>query len=269
MKTFSSPKTINRVVLIPVHKIDPNPAQPRVQFGAEEIASLAESIRQNGLLQPLTVRFDKRTGRYTLISGERRLRAIKETGLSDAPCIVLETTDRQAAVFALIENIERENLNYFEEAAAIQNLMAEWGLPQQELGEKLGRAQSTIANKLRLLRFSDEEREALLSARLSERHARAMIRLSGTSQFQTAMARVIEHRLSAEETEEMTVKLAEQLPKDEKETRRRRKPIIKDVRLFLNTMNRAVSVMRESGLDVQTTRTDREGYTEYVIRIPT
>ena len=143
-------KPVQAVVSLPVEEIDPNPAQPRVYFDEQELGRLAGRIRENGLLQPLTVR--KSGKRYTLIAGERRLRALKQAGISHAPCIIVEASDRQAAVLALIENIQRSGLNYFEEAAAFKNLITEWGLSQQELGKKLGMSQPSIANKRRLIR---------------------------------------------------------------------------------------------------------------------
>ena len=146
-------KEANRVISVNVSLIYPNPAQPRRQFDPQELESLANSIRQNGLLQPLTVRNKGRY--YELISGERRLRAIKLAGLSTAPCLVMETSERQAAVLALLENIQRADLNYFEEALALKKLMVEWGVSQQELGLRLGKAQSNIANKLRLLKYDE------------------------------------------------------------------------------------------------------------------
>ena len=179
----------------------------------------------------------------------------------------MDTSDRQAAIFALIENIERQNLNYFEEAAAIKNLITEWGVSQQEVGERLGKAQPTIANKIRLLRFTEEERAALLTNRIPERHARALICLSGTPQFLQAVTRIAEHNLSAEEAEHMA-KLLEQQLEQPKVHRKRKKPIIKDVRIFLNTIDRAITTMSESGVEVTYERNDSDTCIEYVVRIP-
>ena len=259
-------KTINRVVLIPPEQVEPNPAQPRVDFSEEELHALSDSIKQNGLLQPITVRRIT-GGKYQLISGERRLRASILAGLSVIPSIIMDTSDRQAAIFALIENIERQNLNYFEEAAAIKNLITEWGVSQQEVGERLGKAQPTIANKIRLLRFTEEERAALLTNRIPERHARALICLSGTPQFLQAVTRIAEHNLSAEEAEHMA-KLLEQQLEQPKVHRKRKKPIIKDVRIFLNTIDRAITTMSESGVEVTYERNDSDTCIEYVVRIP-
>lgn len=260
-------KAKEKLVRVAVDRIDPNPAQPRRLFAESEIESLAESIRQNGLLQPLTVRQDKKNGRYILIAGERRLRALKIAGISEALCVIHDMPDKQAAVLALVENIERQDLTFFEEAEAIRTLMTEWNLSQQDLGEKLGKAQSTIANKLRLLRYSDKEREKFLSAGLSERHARSLVRLAGSPLLEKAIARVCELHLSADEAE----KLAEQLGLGEEEAvppKRKRQPIIRDVRVFVNTVKKAVRVMKESGIAVRCDRKDENDHIEYIIRIP-
>ena len=260
-------KPKEKLVRVAVDRIDPNPAQPRRLFAESEIESLAESIRQNGLLQPLTVRQDKKNGRYILIAGERRLRALKLAGISEALCVIHDMPDKQAAVLALVENIERQDLTFFEEAEAIRTLMTEWNLSQQDLGEKLGKAQSTIANKLRLLRYSDKEREKFLSAGLSERHARSLVRLAGSPLLEKAIARVCELHLSADEAE----KLAEQLGLGEEEAvppKRKRQPIIRDVRVFVNTVKKAVRVMKESGIPVRCDRKDENDHIEYIIRIP-
>ena len=266
MKSFSL-KPKERLIRIAVDRIDPNPAQPRRLFAEEDIISLAESIQQNGLLQPLTVRQDKKSGRYILIAGERRLRALKYAGITEALCVIHEIPDKQAAVLALVENIERQDLSFFEEAEAIRALMTEWNLSQQELGEKLGKAQSTIANKLRLLRYSDTERERLIAAGLTERHARSLVRLAGSPLLQKAIEKVQEMHLSADEAE----KLSEQLGAGEEEalpTKRKRQPIIRDVRVFVNTVKKAVRVMKESGIPVRCDRKDESDHIEYIIRIP-
>lgn len=266
LKKFSI-KPKEKLARIAVDRIDPNPAQPRRLFTEAEIASLSESIRQNGLLQPLTVRLDKKKDRYILIAGERRLRALKYAGIAEALCVVLEMPDKQAAVLALVENIERQDLTFFEEAQALRTLMTEWNLSQQELGEKLGKAQSTIANKLRLLRYSDEEQERFLSLGLSERHARALVRLAGSPLLEKAIEKVSELHLSADESE----KLAEQLGLGEEEAvppKRKRQPIIRDVRVFVNTVKKAVRVMKESGIPVRCDRKDESDHIEYIIRIP-
>lgn len=153
---FGKEKQVNRVISIHINEIFPNPNQPRTEFNEQELQQLSDSIRVNGLLQPLTVRKNVYQ-QYELISGERRLRASKLAGLTEIPAIVVDTDERQSAIFALIENIQRADLNFFEEAIAIKNLISEWNITQEEASERLGKAQSTLANKLRLLKLGSEE----------------------------------------------------------------------------------------------------------------
>lgn len=258
-------KPLQTVMLIPVEEIDPNPAQPRVCFSQEELQSLSDSIRENGLLQPLTVRRCEK--RYQLISGERRLRALKLASIPQAPCIVVETSDRQSAVFALIENIQRSDLNYFEEAMAIRNLITEWGLSQQELGQRLGMSQPTVANKLRLLRFDGQMQKLILEHGLNERQARALLKLDNPLQVQMAVEAIAAQKLNVAQTE----RYIETMLKDAAENAKPRKrfhPIVKDVRLFFNTVNRAVTVMNQSGIAATTKKIEKEDCIEYVVRIP-
>lgn len=261
-KLASKAATIGQIVAVDVSLISPNPAQPRKSFDSAELQSLADSIRENGLLQPLTVR--KRERSYELISGERRLRAIKLAGLAKAPCIVVETTQRQSAVLALLENIQREDLNYFEEAAALQNLMVEWGVSQQELGMRLGKAQSTIANKLRLLKYEPKTRQRMLELGLNERQARALLRLEHPEQLAAAMEAVSRRGCNATQTDRYVDGL---LAGAQKPTRVSR-PIVKDVRLFFNTINHAIRVMKQSGIPASTEKIEREDCIEYIVKIP-
>lgn len=179
---FTKEKLINKVVEIDINMIIPNPNQPRKDFQDTEISALAESIMQNGILQPLSVR---RCGEsFELIAGERRLRAAKMCGFTVVPCIVHEISDRNSAILALVENIQRQDLSFFDEAAAIEKLITYYGMTQEDAAAKLGKAQSTIANKLRLLRLTPEERNLIVKFGLTERHARALLKL-GKSDRQT------------------------------------------------------------------------------------
>ena len=194
-------KQIQRVVSVDVGLIVPNRSQPRGEFDEKELASLAESIRENGILQPINVR---RCGvNYEIVSGERRLRAAKICGLSEVPCIVIEADDERSAVLALIENIQRRDLSYFEEAMAIEKLISYYGLTQEEAAARLGKAQSTIANKLRLLKFTDSERGLLVRGNISERQARALIRIEDQKLRVHALGEVIINRLNIEQTEKL------------------------------------------------------------------
>ncbi|MEG1996581.1 MAG: ParB/RepB/Spo0J family partition protein, partial [Oscillospiraceae bacterium] len=177
-------KVVNKVVMIDIDSIVPNPSQPRTYFNQDDIVLLAASIKENGLLQPITVR-KSLDGKYELISGERRLRAIIHNKNEKAPCIIIDSTSRQSAVFALLENIQRSDLNYFEEAVAYKNLLTEWGITQQEVASRLGVAQSTVANKIRLLKYSSEQQNVLIDNMFNERQSRAVLKLADRLDFKT------------------------------------------------------------------------------------
>ena len=172
---FNKDKDIHKIVMIPINSIVPNKSQPRQKFDESAIYSLAQSIKEHGVIQPVCVR--KNGAIFEIISGERRCRASKLAGLTEVPCIIMEVSDEQSAVLALIENIQRSDLSFFEEAMAINRLITEFGLTQQEAAKRLGKAQSTVANKLRLLRFTDAERNVLAGSNITERQARALIRI--------------------------------------------------------------------------------------------
>lgn len=259
---FGREKTIGKVMLIDIHQIVPNPSQPRRYFAEDELEELANSIRQNGLLQPLTVR-KNRQDQYELISGERRLRAGKLAGLTQIPCILVETDERQSAVFALIENIQRADLNFFEEAKAIMNLIAEWGITQEEASEKLGKAQSTVANKLRLLRLEEAEQQAILINGLTERHARALLKIEDPALRMQALDQIIQKKMNVSQAEEHIRRLLQP-----SKGHQRRVVLIKDVRLFLNTINRALDTMKQAGIPAEAEKKQDDRYIEYVVRIP-
>lgn len=255
-------KVINRVVSIPVDQIIPNPAQPRKVFELGELKCLSDSIQENGILQPLTVRVNYK-GEYELISGERRLKAARLAELKEVPCIVLETNGRQSAIFALIENLQRQDLNYFEEAFAIRNLIIEWSVTQEEVSKRLGKAQSTIANKLRLLRFTQEQQQKMLEAGLSERHARALLKLPENQMVEKAIYYIQQKRLSVKGTEQYVESLLK-----EKKPARNIIPVIKDVRVLFNTINRAVETIQKAGIPVKTEQTQNKDYIQYIVKIP-
>lgn len=256
-------KVINRVVSVPIEAIVPNPAQPRRVFELGELNCLSESIIENGILQPLTVRMNYK-GEYELISGERRLKAAKIAKFEEVPCIVLETDGKQSAVYALIENIQRQNLNYFEEALAIKNLITEWGITQEEAAKRLGKAQSTIANKLRLLKLTEEQQGKILEQGLSERHARALLSINNPQMIDKAIYYIGQKRLNVKETE----KYVETLLKEEKKPSRTFIPVIKDVRVFFNTINKAVETMQRAGIKAKTEKVEKEDHIEYIVKIP-
>lgn len=252
-------KGSKRLVEVNVASIHPNPYQPRATFDEESIAELAQSIQQVGLLQPLLVR--KVDDGYELVAGERRLRAITSLGMEKVACIVQQDIeDESSAMMALIENLQREDLHYLEEAQCYQKLLETYGLTQEELANRLGKSQSSIANKLRLLKLSDEVKAAMTEKRLSERHARALLKLTDDKQRLDAVERIAEKGLSVKETEQMVEKTLNKAY-DEKQDGAKPRPklmrIVRDYRLFMNTINQAVNQLRESGMTVEVEQSDR------------
>lgn len=252
-------KGSKRLVEVNVASIHPNPYQPRATFDEESIAELAQSIQQVGLLQPLLVR--KVDDGYELVAGERRLRAVTSLGMEKVACIVQQDIENESsAMMALIENLQREDLHYLEEAQCYQKLLETYGLTQEELANRLGKSQSSIANKLRLLKLSDEVKAAMTEKRLSERHARALLKLTDDKQRLDAVERIAEKGLSVKETEQMVEKTLNKAY-DEKQDGAKPRPklmrIVRDYRLFMNTINQAVNQLRESGMTVEVEQSDR------------
>ena len=258
----SKSKATSQIQFIPHDLIKPNPQQPRVRFDYNELEGLACSIRSNGLLQPINVR-TLENGDFELISGERRLRAARMIGMTKIPCIVMNVSDQQSALFAIIENVQRENLDFFEEAIAIERLMTEYGLSQDEISEKLGKAPSTLSNKLRLLRLPDEIRDKISYAGLSERHARALLTLPDNNTRKRVLDIVIERHLTVAETE----RLIADVHRRRKGPRKPQTKAYKDMRIFLNTLNHAVDSIRKAGIEADTAKSETDEYFEYVIRI--
>lgn len=263
VKTAFKIKTINRVVGIEIEMIQPNKNQPRKLFLQKELESLALSIKENGLLQPITVRKIEKDY-YELISGERRLRATKLAGMNVIPCIVINSTQKESAVFALLENLQRSDLNYFEEAVAIKGLMVECGLSQAELGTKLGYAQPTIANKLRLLRYDDMSQKLMIGKDINERQARALLKIEDENKLYEAIDYIHLNKLNSTQTE----KYVEAINNSTNTCKKTFHPIIKDVRLFFNTINNAIKIMNQSGINASAQKIDTGDYIEYVVKIP-
>jgi len=256
-------KEIGKVVLLPLNHIVSNPNQPRKYFDTEAIQELSRSIAQNGLLQPVTVR--RLPGdRYELIAGERRTMAFRSLGEEYIPGIVEEYTGGQSAVMALVENLQRKNLNYFEEAVGIATLMEELGLSQMQVSQKLGKAQSTVANKLRLLKYSPVLREKMLAASLTERHARALLKITDDQILENLVEHIIINQLNVEQTE----RYIENLSNERKRSKNTRIFVVKDMRIFQNTIHKAVDLMRESGIDVDMATAESEEFLEYTLKIP-
>lgn len=256
-------QVLTKVVLISADKIAPNPYQPRKQIDAKELTSLAESIRLNGLLQPISLR-EVGEG-YEIVAGERRYRACVLAGVRKIPSIILNVNDEQSAVFALLENLQRQDLSYFEEAEGYQSLLQILGITQEKLAEKLGKSQSAVANKLRLLKLSDGERKLILEGNLTERHARAVIKISDEMVRRRVINYIILKELNVAETEGyIETILAEKSDKKQG----KRIFLLKDIRLFINTVNKAVDFMKKSGIDVTAQQKDVGDDIEYYIKIP-
>lgn len=254
------PRSAGQVLLIPNEQIYPNPNQPRRIFNQEELVNLAISIRMNGILQPITVR-EMQNG-YEVVSGERRLRASRLAGMLSVPCIVIDVNSFKSAVYALIENLQRQNLGYFEEAMAIEKLMLDFGLSQDEAAKQLGKAPSTVSNKLRLLGLQPKAREILCENGLSERHARALLRLPQEKVI-PVLEKIIEKKLNVTQTEEYIEELLA-----EKQGKRKTKTMFSDVKIFLKTINHAVDTMKKAGIKADVKKEDDEENYIYHIKIP-
>ena len=258
-------KMINKVILIPEYKIKPNPYQPRKVFDEEKIEQLATSIAQYGLLQPITV-LPMEDGNYQLVAGERRLLACRRLKMQEVPAILTSMDEERSSALALVENIQRCDLNYFEEAMAIQKLMKMVGYTQQAVAKKLGKNQSTVANKLRLLQFSEEVREAILEAGLTERHARALLNLN--EQCDELLLEAIRTISAKEMNVSQTEKYIAQLQGKEEKPKEKRLFVVKDLRIFINTIDKALETMKLSGIQAQTQMQEEEDELVYTIRIP-
>ncbi|MCL2035917.1 MAG: ParB/RepB/Spo0J family partition protein [Oscillospiraceae bacterium] len=259
---------LNKVVEIEVGKIIPNPSQPRVIFNDYELSQLAISIQQNGILQPLTVRRndDSNSERFELIAGERRLRAAKLAGMSCVPCIVMETTAEKSALFAIMENIQRSDLNYIEEAFAIYRLIEFLKITQEEAAMKLGIAQSTVANKLRLLRLSDEEKSAALRYGLNERQARALLKLPSEYRI-TAIEKISSSHLNTAAADRLIEETLKSIDRPAKK-QVRKSFYVRQAALYINTFNHTIDSMKKSGVDCVVRKNKTDEFIEYNVKIP-
>lgn len=264
MKPQKSEFLSSRVRYLPVNAIRPNPQQPRRRFDEEALRELASSITAYGILQPLTVR--GRNGGYELVAGERRLRAACIAGLREVPCLIARVGEEDAALLALIENLQRRDLDYMEEAAALSALIRQYALSQQQAAEKLGRSQSAVANKLRLLRLEEPVQEALRRFDLTERHARVLLRLEDGEARLRAAVYIGERGLNVSQAESYIERLLTET--QTAPPRQRGTYIIKDVRLFLNSVERGIRLMQGAGVGAQVARQDTDSEICLTVRIP-
>lgn len=251
-----------KLVTLGITQVSPSRYQPRRVFDEDALMELSESIRRHGLLQPVTVRAVGR-GEYELVAGERRLRAAVMAGLTKIPALLVDMPDQEAAVMALVENLQRRDLDFFEEAEGLARLLAEQNLTQEQAAATLGKTQSTIANKLRLLKLDPGLRTKIRKAGLTERHARALLRLPEELR-EAALSRILSQKLTVAATDRLVDRLLEPQPVPAP----RKKAIVKDVRLFLNTVDRALSIMKTSGIPARAEMQERDGCYEYRILIP-
>ena len=252
-----------RVLWLPADALKPNPDQPRQYFAPEGLEELAESIKVHGILQPLSVR--RTDGGYVLVSGERRLRAARLAGFREVPCIVVEVDEVSSSLLALVENLQRRDLDFWEEAQALDKLIRTYHLSQEEAARRIGKSQSAVANKLRLLKLPPDVLALLRERHFTERHARALLRLESEEQQRQAAQVIVDQALTVAKTEEYVESL---LHPPEKPSRKSPVFLLKDVRLFLNSVTKGLSMMKSAGVDADCDRKDTDDSILLTIRIP-
>ena len=246
-----------RVIFIPARSIRPNPAQPRKRFHSEPLNELAESIRRHGILQPLSVR--RSGGGYVLIAGERRLRAAQLAGLTEIPCIVMNMDEKESGMAAMIENLQRQDLDFVEEAMGISVLMSQWSMSQEQTARLLGKSQSAVANKLRLLRHSPAVLEAIREAGLTERHARALLKLTDEARTLEAIEVIARQEMSVARAEGYIASLLEQRSPPQPKA---------NVGSFLNNLSQSLAKIQRSGVAAVSERRETESQIVLTITIP-
>ncbi len=261
IETIKNTKRRVSVSEIPVSAIKPNPNQPRKFFDASSLRELSESIIQFGVIQPITVR-KIRCG-YEIVTGERRLRATQLAGLQTIPAIVINADNDKSAILALLENLQREDLSFFEIAEGYQRLIKEQGMTQDDIARKLGKSQSTVANKIRLLKLTPIVRKIIREYGLTERHARALLTLDPEKQL-IAVRNICDNNLNVRQSEEL---ISGMLQEKVKKTQTIKVNEINDIRLFTNTVKQAVNLMRESGADAKLEKNDFDWGVEYIIKV--
>ena len=253
------------VLSVPVDDISPNPVQPRKVFRDADLMELSCSIAEYGILNPLTVRL--RNGRYELVAGERRLRAAKLAGLSEVPCILLDVGLEEASLLALIENLQRRDLDFIEEANGISQLIRMFGMSQEEAARRLGKSQSAVANKLRLLRLPQDVLDSLRSNGLTERHGRALLRLDSADKQRDAREQIIRRDMTVAMTDSYIDALLE-AEKEQEKSEQKRTFIMKDVRVFMNTILHGLDLMKQGGIAAGMKRQETENELILTISIP-
>ena len=258
------------ILYLRADELSPNPVQPRRRFDDEALAELSDSIKTYGILNPLTVRL--RGGKYELVAGERRLRAAKLAGLQEVPCILLDVNMEDASLIALVENLQRRDLDFIEEAAGINQLIRMFGMSQEEAARRIGKSQSAVANKLRLLKLPPDVLEALRENGLTERHGRALLRLQRPEAQREALAYIIDNGLTVAATDAYVDALLSrpepEPPAEAEKPEHKRTFVLKDVRVFLNTLSRSIDLMKQGGIDAGVQRQETEDSLILTISIP-
>lgn len=261
---FSKEKFLKNIVEINIMKIKPNPNKINTDANNKKIEELTESIAREGIIRPIIVR--EKGDSYEIIDGEKRFRAAKICGYTSIPCITRELNDRNYAIYSLVENIRRQDMSFFEEAEAIEELINIYGLTQDSAALKLGRAQSTIANKLRLLRLTEKERDLIIKFELTERHARSLLRLGSPEERIEIINKIIQYGLNVERTEKLIDEFIGS--KREKNEYKKRERVFRDVVIFVNTINNAIDTMKTAGITMDSKKIEDENYIEYRFRMP-
>ena len=272
MQALKSQTALRRggIVYLRTDELTPNPVQPRKRFDDESLEELSGSIKSYGILNPLTVRL--RCGKYELVAGERRLRAAKLAGLEEVPCILIDVNMEDASLIALVENLQRRDLDFIEEAPGISQLIRMFGMSQEEAARRIGKSQSAVANKLRLLKLPSDVLESLRQNGLTERHGRALLRLPNPVAQRAALEYIVDNGLTVAATDAYIDALlsapeeAEQ--KDEEKPEKRRTFVLKDVRVFLNTLSRSIDLMKQGGIDAGIQREETDDSLILTISIP-
>jgi ParB family chromosome partitioning protein len=253
---------------LPIDDIKPNPYQPRKIFNSANLQELCESIKVYGVIQPISVRIVNGSS-YELVAGERRLRASKLAGLKTIPAIIIDAYDEDSAVISLIENLQRKDLNFIEEAEAYHNLITDHNLTQEKLAYMIGKSQSTIANKMRILKLSDNIKNRLIENNLTERHARALLKLPDSELQEIAIENIINKKYNVKETEKFVKSLINKITadKDKKEEKKRIMRFYKDIRIYINTIKQAIELMNKAGVNAEYTVNNFDDYIEFNIKI--
>jgi ParB family transcriptional regulator, chromosome partitioning protein len=263
-REMETPINKDEIRKISISDIVPNRFQPRTVFNENKIAELAQTIHTHGIIQPIVVR-EYENGKYEIIAGERRFRAIKTLGWDTAPVLVRDFNDTETASVALIENLQREELTPIEEALAYGKLLELHQLTQEALAQRLGIGQSTVANKLRLLKLPQEVQDAILQKQITERHARSLIPLKNPEMQVKLLLEVIEKNLNVKQTEEQVEKL---LNSDNQKPKPKRKAFSKDIRIAVNTIRQSLSMVTDNGINLDSEEEEFEEYYQFVIKIP-